>query len=346
MTKVLVHCSVLRQHKRSLYLFSMNSKKLLDLTYVLPKSRDDPQQIQRSLDEGRVKRIGDYVQEPNCFLPNSIVLNLDKTVKFRAKGKSGGDLVFPQKKGKFGYILDGQHRLYGFKHSGHVQFDLPVVAFIAAPRDVAYKVFADINSLQSKVNEVLLQLLRYEIRDLGKTETVLSVSIVHDLNNELDSVLKGKIKVYPDDKKTWVNGPRLAKFLKPIVGPGGVLQGMPEKKATKVLKNYLRAIKGEYAVAWGNNDHYVLTKTMGIEIASALFPNVYQRCQRYEKQRTDVDSFRRQLKRIGKIHVPNQTDPIELDWSSKRFGALSSAKGISHLKTEVLLALPPMDANK
>jgi len=341
MARLFVQCTVLKQHKRSIYLFSMNSKKLLELAYVLPKSRDNPKEIQRGLDAGRVKRIGEYVQKQKCYLPNNVVLNLEKSVKFVAKGKRAGELVFPRDKGNFGYVLDGQHRLQGFKHSNGVHFDLPVVAFINLPKEEAYKVFADINSLQTKVNEVLLQLLRYEIQDIGRAESMQAVSIAHDLNNDSDSVLKGKIKVFPDDKKTWIKAPSLARFLTPIIRPGGALQGLSRSKATRVLKNYFKALRTEYQNAWGNNDNFVLTKVMGIEIVCALFPNVYLRCQKHEKQKTDVESFRRQLKHLGKIQLSETESPIEVDWNSKRYGALSSHKGIALLKTQILLALPP-----
>ncbi len=340
MTKLSVPCAVLKQHKRSIYLFSMNSKKLLELAYVLPKSRDNPEEIQRGLDAGRVKRIGEYVQKQTCYLPNNIVLNLDRSVKYVARGRRTGELVFPRDRGNFGYVLDGQHRLQGFKHSNGIHFDLPVVAFIALPKDEAYKVFADINSLQTKVNEVLLQLLRYEIQDIGKAETMLAVSITYDLNNDADSVLKGRIKVFPDDKKTWIKAPTLARFLTPIVGPGGALQGLSKPKATRVLKNYFKALRAEYQKAWGN-DSFVLTKSMGIEIACALFHNVYRRCQKFERQKTEVESFRRQLKHLGKIQLSETEPPTEVDWSSKKFGALSSHKGRTLLKTQILLALPP-----
>lgn len=251
MGKFTVPCTILKQHKRSIYLFSMNTKKLLQLAYVLPKSHDNPEQIQRSLDSTKVKLIGEYVQEQNCYLPNNLVLNLDKSVKYVSKGTCSGELKFPSDKGNYGYVLDGQHRLQGFRHSNGTHFDLPVVAFINLPKDQAYKVFADINSLQTKVNQVLLQLLQYEIQDIGKAETMLAVSIVHDLNNDSDSPLKGKIKVYPDDKKTWIRAPSLARFLTPIVGPGGVLQGVPKSKTTKVLKNYFKALRSEYEGAVG-----------------------------------------------------------------------------------------------
>jgi DGQHR domain-containing protein len=319
----------------------MNSRKLLELTYVLPKSRDDPAQIQRSLDDTRIKNIGQYVQRQNSFLPNNIVLNLSKEVRYTPKGDlGGGELIFPAEKGKYGYILDGQHRLYGFKHSNGTHFDLPVAAFINAPKDVAYKVFADINSLQSKVNEVLLQLLRYEIQDI-EAENLTSVAIVHDLNNDADSVLKGRIKVYPQDRRTWIKAPTLVKFVTSIIGPGGALQGLTKEKQKEILMSYFKALKNEYPFAWGNRN-YLLTKSMGIEIACTLFQNVYQRCQRYENGHTSIDAFRRQLKRLGKVNIP-PAGPMEFDWSSKKFGALSSHKGRGLLKKQLLLALPPIN---
>lgn len=102
--------------------------------------------------------------------------------------------------------------MFGFEKAEGVEFDLPVVALIDAPKDVAYKIFADINSLQVKVTQVLLQLLKFEIGEL-EIDSKTASSIVYSLEKDSDSVLKEKIKVYPEDKKRWVSAPSLTKWI-------------------------------------------------------------------------------------------------------------------------------------
>jgi len=339
MTTLEVPSFVLRQHDTDLYMFTINSKDLLDIVYVLPRSRDNPTEIQRGLDQTRIGKIGYYIRSrKDTFFPNSIVLNLSSEVKFEpVKNKNFGKIIFPSSKGKFGYILDGQHRLYGFQHSEGVHFDLPIVAFIDIDRKTAYKVFADINSLQTKVNDVLLQLLRFEIADLDP-DRERAVQIVHRLNTH--SVLKSRIREYPEDKGTWIKAPTLSRFIKQIIGPGGPLQGLDVERQVQILTNYFQAMKQEYPAAWGS-EGYLLCKSMGIEIACNLFKNVYARVKNYEKGSTKPEAFRKQLQYMGKIKIGDEE--MEFDWSSEHFGKLSSGQGRRILNNAVLAALPPED---
>lgn len=344
MTQIKIPCFVTNQKDILLYTFVMNSKKLREITYVLPRSRDNPEQIQRALDQKRVLQIGEYVKKENSYLPNNIVLNLGPEVYFEKSDiPDRGFLVFPGEKGKLGYILDGQHRLKGFEHSGGVEFDLPVTAFINAPKEIAYKTFADINSLQEKVKEVLLQLLKHEIGEY-KPEEDLAISIVHELNDDKDSVFYGRIKVYPEDKKTWILAPTFGNYIGALVKPGGSLQGKSKMAVKTILKNYFKAFKEEFAKEWDDRKNYVLTKSMGIYLMCALFGNVYRRCDLYEGRSIETSAFRRQLQKLknAKVSITSEVK-LDFDWSSEKFGTYTSGKGLDFVRTELLRNVPPSD---
>jgi len=276
-------------------------------------------------------------------------LNLEPSVKFHEdpKNPNEGVLVFPETKGKekLGYILDGQHRLFGFEKSGGIEFDLPVTALINAPKDVAYKIFADINSLQVKVTQVLLQLLKFEIGEL-EIDRNIAASIVYSMDRDADSVLKGKIKVYPEDKKRWISAPSLTKWLLDIVGTGKPLDGKRELEQRTIIKNYFEAFKEEYPTEWDDQKNYVLTKAQGIELICALFPNVHQRCLLYEKKELIVDAFRSQISKLKqkKITLPDGS-PASMTWSKETFSPFTSGKAMKWLKNELLKALPPYEAD-
>lgn len=338
-----VPVQILNQKGHSLYMFAMNSALLRDISYVVPKSRDDPQEIQRGLDDARLRDIGKYVKLENSLFPNNIVLNLSNEVQFVAGATpSEGTLVFPSKDKKVGYILDGQHRLYGFKHSGGVEFDLPVVALKDVDPNLAYKIFADINSKQQKVSPVLLELLLHEIGDLAEEED-LAVRIVHRLNNDADSVLKEKIRVYPEDKKTWLKAPGLVQLLQPIVGVGGPLQGMPESRQTTILKNYFRAFSELYSEAWTVRKGHVLTKYIGFYLTCGLFERIYRRCQLYEGGLMEVPAISRQLEHMGKVELIEGAAPVPLDWKTDPFARFVGRKGMNFLRRRLLIALPERD---
>lgn len=339
-----VPARALEQKGTKLYMFSMNSQTLRHIAYVFPKSRDNPQMIQRKLEESRLRNIGDFIKKEDSLFPNNIVLNLSGDVTFVPSDDPRlGTLVFPSQESKVGYILDGQHRLYGFGYSGGIEFDLPVVALLNAPHRVAYKIFADINSKQEKVTNVLLQLLYKEIGELEKGAAEIAVPVVHDLNNDTDSVLQGKIKIFPEDKGTWITAPTLSQFITPIVGIGAPLQSHTRNEQTTILKNYFKAFKQSYPEAWSERKNYILTKAMGFNLMCGLFDRIYRRCQLYETGLMEVDAIKRQLRSMADIKLLEDSEPIPFNWASDPFGRFSSRVGLKALRNMLLLALPERD---
>src|SRR5713226_8203384 len=144
-----INATVLKQNGRDLYCFAMNSTQLARISYVTPRSKDDPEEIQRILSVPRAKEIGEYIKQTNSLLPNAIIVSLTSEVEVYPSGTDGIRIIrFPDEGGKFAYILDGQHRLAGFKYSDGVAFDLPVIAIHNADDALRGKIFADINSKQ------------------------------------------------------------------------------------------------------------------------------------------------------------------------------------------------------
>ena len=148
MAELKVEAQVLRQNNFTLYSFVLNSKTLKNITYALPRSTDKPEEIQRVKNGSRCREIGEYVQQEDSVLPNSIVVNLIESVRIEDTARSDRvTVVFPSESGRYAYLLDGQHRIGGFEHSHGVEFDLPVVALHNVADQVAGKVFADINEV-------------------------------------------------------------------------------------------------------------------------------------------------------------------------------------------------------
>jgi DGQHR domain-containing protein len=184
MTQFTVNALVLKQNGIGLYLFPMNSKYLRKICFVAPRGNENPEEIQRLLKPKRAQEIGEYIKQPTSVLPNAIVINLPNTVKILPTAKENEvTLQFPDNEGKFGYILDGQHRLAGFEYSEGIEFDLPVVALHNADEHMRGKVFADINSKQEKVSDVHILELYYQIKELPTDETA-TMDIVHRLSKD------------------------------------------------------------------------------------------------------------------------------------------------------------------
>lgn len=332
------------------YSFVENSKTLRKMAYALPKSRDSPEQLQRALSLSRIEDIGRYIRDDTKgVFANNLILNFNASVEFKEDPQNPdfGALIIPkfdENSGKPGYILDGQHRLFGFTKSGGVELDLPVVAIIDAPEDLAYKMFSDINSMQIKVTPVLLQLLKYEIGEL-EIDRLTAADIVYKLDEEADSVLKDRIKVYPQDKRRWISSTSLGKWIMDnMVGTGAPLNGQKMLKQKSVIKNYFKAFSEEFSNEWTHRTNYILTKAQGIQLMCQLFPNVHQRCILYEKKELTVKAFRNQISKLKERTITLPTGDIsQIDWSKERFAPFTSGKAMQMLKIELLKALPPYE---
>jgi len=223
MAELEITASILKQRGRELYCFGMKHRAAAQICYVTPRSHDDPQEIQRILDKKRAKEIGEYIKEANSLLPNSIVVSLTAEVAIQSSGMDGIKVLrFPSDEGKFAYILDGQHRLEGFKYSDGIEYDLPVVAINNADDTLRGKIFADINSKQERVSDVQLLAIYYQIKELPADDTSV-MDIITQLNTDTDSPLKQRIRTMDTEKDTWVKNVALKQWLDPHLVTGGVL---------------------------------------------------------------------------------------------------------------------------
>jgi DGQHR domain-containing protein len=328
MAGLTITAHLLKQKGYELYLFPMNSQALRRLCYVTPRSRGNPEEVQRLLDPKRAKEIGQYIKEETSLLPNAIVLSLTPDVSISPTGNPNEVVIqFPTAEGKYAYILDGQHRLAGFDHSEGIEFDLPVVALYNADEHLRGKVFADINSKQVKVSDVHLLSLYYQIRELPSEESA-TMDVVQRLAKDIDSPLLNKIKLLDDDRGCWVTNKHIKMRLAPHTESGGVLYGKNAAAQAQIIKEFLKGVKKVWPEAWGNNRNYMLTRPMGLEIIFSIFSAVKHRCDLNEGRLYTADTFERQLAPLKDcyIEIPG-SGKIHLTWERGPFGPLSNKAG-------------------
>lgn len=325
MAEFTVTATVLNQNGRELYCFGMNSATLKRLCYVTPRTKDTPEEVQRILDPRRAKEIGDYIRQENSLLPNSLVVSLTEDVDIGTTGDPATRAIrFPNTDGKFAYVLDGQHRLEGFKHSDGLEFDLPVVAIYNADDGLRGKIFADINSKQQRVSDVHLLSLYYQIRELPVDETPV-MDVVNRLHTDTDSPLRGKIQMLDNDKGTWVKNIGLKKLLAPHLMSGGVIARKTPAEQAKILKEYFRAVSRVWPEAWGDVKKYNLNKPIGFELITGVFPAVKHRVDLNEGRQYVSKAFETQLAplKTAAIEFPG-VGGIELNWLRGPMGFLSN----------------------
>jgi DNA sulfur modification protein DndB len=196
--------------KDRLYSTFIPARILLDIAYVLRIESGQKRAYQRFLDKNRLFKVAKFIEDGNSF-KNSIVLALDKRSKFNAyrsrwtshsSSESAIGLLRIPRQFAYAWVIDGQHRLYGFAraHENSLDWSLPVVALQSKSRTEEAKTFLDINSKQKPVDPSLLWslfgvLYPNEIRGLVS-------HFVRFLGTEPKSIFYGKIFVPGESKQS------------------------------------------------------------------------------------------------------------------------------------------------
>ena len=121
-------------------------------------SNDDLETYQRMVKPSRLKSIGAFIDEGGTF-PTNIVVNIKREgLRFEVRERFGetatGMLELP---GQYGcaWVIDGQHRLYGYAYAGRDADEdhsvVPVLAYENLPARAEIEMFVDINTQQVKV---------------------------------------------------------------------------------------------------------------------------------------------------------------------------------------------------
>ena len=192
------------------YSFSIEPEKLLKLGFILHHDnayKDEMPAYQRIIKKNRLKAVREFV-EAGGFFPNSIIINIDakKALQFDVSGLQSetsisklGLLHLPQTY-KSIYIIDGQHRLYGYSGSKWGNKNtIPVVAFVNLDKFEQIKLFMDINENQKAVPKNLRNTLDSDLLwnsdDFNAQRKALSSRIAQRLADDKKSPLFGRIVV-------------------------------------------------------------------------------------------------------------------------------------------------------
>ena len=218
--------------RKRFYQFAIEPERLLKLAYVSHRAKIDSEAVgtyQRLLKKKRLKDIAQHIDETGGMFPTNIVINFrqDRNLRFDQSGPIGDDptvlgtLHLPNTY-KCAWIIDGQHRLYGFSLSQRAsKGKVPVLAFEGLEPTEEVKLFVDINTKQVRVPRNLLVQLEPELR-MGPDDPEQDLRILHselaiDLSMSDESPLYGRISSEWDTDTT--NKPVTLTQL--VVGIGG-----------------------------------------------------------------------------------------------------------------------------
>lgn len=201
-------------------MLSIEPAKLLKIGFVLHRTKVNTQismpTYQRLLVPSRLKGIGEFIDKGGYF-PNTVIVNFDDSnrknrVLFEQAAGGGDDtktklgyLTIPNAY-CIAYIIDGQHRVYGYAGSKYKDTNtIPVVAFSGLPSDEQLKIFMDINEHQKAVSPGLrldlIEDLNWNSPRLDSRLKALRSSIIKQLASGNNSVLARKISIGEDTAK-------------------------------------------------------------------------------------------------------------------------------------------------
>lgn len=202
-----------------------------------PRAQDPEEGFQRTLNESRASSIAEYVRSGGV-IPSSVILSAQEVsgIKYISRSKTIGFKIDPS---SF-LIIDGQHRVYGFKklvESGFVEkLRIPVVIFADLTPVQEARIFIDVNTLQQPVPRELL----LDIKKLAETENSeeMLLDVLFTLfEEEVDSYLHDKLSRI-EKKRNKISKVTFYEAFKPLVRSFDVDN---PKRLYHMLNSYFKA---------------------------------------------------------------------------------------------------------
>jgi DNA sulfur modification protein DndB len=303
--------------KDTFYSFTLPAGDLLKLAFVNHHALNNPEgrpAYQRMIDKKRLAAIGGFIKAGGYF-PTNVLVNFTQPCQFEPLDKlfNGGDdlkfghIVLPNKY-KSAWVIDGQHRLFGFTNLSEDFLKRPlfVVAFEKMDTLKEAELFITINHKQKSVPKSLLVALQADLQmgsnDPEEALSALSSFLIRKLSADSTSPLSGRFQVpgVPANDAQILTIPEVQKGLKrsQLLGRvvkqvrlGGYLSGNTDDatldRARRSINGYFRAIEEGVPERWraGRSSHIVTNP--GIRAHLLLFNEVL----RYQHGIGKIDPF-------------------------------------------------------
>lgn len=275
---------------KKFYSFVTTPRNLLKIAFINHQALNHPDgrpAYQRMISASRIKEIGEFI-EKGGFFPTNILVNFSDAPQFDLiSNKENTDprikfgwITLPSKY-RSAWVIDGQHRLYGFSHLTDKFLDqsLFVLAFEKLAVEKEADLFITINHKQKSVPKGLLVSLLADIRmgdsDPSTALSALASAVVRELNTDKSSPLTRRFAIHgvppePSQNLTIsesVNGLRRSGLIGKLVGktlaPGPLSDATDRKtviRASKVLSAYFEEVRKANPERWeGGKDRFIAT---------------------------------------------------------------------------------------
>ena len=357
-----------QQHGHTLYAGVASARDLVNLTrvdhYDSGKPMGAPDQgYQRPPELTRIKRLANFVLkgEGDGLMPTAVTLASREPVQFLTGNGDVGTLVIDVANKPF--VVDGQHRLAGFRHAIEVKkagddvagFTLPFVLLDNVDRLKEMRQFKVVNSEAKSVRTdlvsvILTELARAEGKDAIKASEhwrVVAAGAVDFLNRDdagpwYDTIVmpdataytRGEVEANPDLKhRRLVRATSFMTSLKPVYDwfdHWGLFQtselGDRAAELSEVLTQYWEALRKLIPGAFADRDDYVIQKTPGLFSLHALLAKPLLSHLFSARLSLNAENFQRLLEPSAELSDANY-------WRASAHGASAygSMKGFSEL---------------
>ena len=285
------------QGRHRFYALVLRSDVLAATCAVDTRQENPIDGFQRVLDKRRAREIATYMDSGFGSIPSAVILSAQPCAQLHYD-RASGLLRFSKNPRSF-LIIDGQHRVWGFKLAQR-KVKAPVVIFNKLTRAQECQLFMDINTRQRPVPPELL----LDIRRLSETETAAE-ALLHDVFDLFqmreDSVLRGLLSP-SERRKGMISRVTFNAALKSIEG---AFVDAGAEQVYGALNLYLRACLSGLAhhEAEANITNPALFKALAL-----LFPDIAERVAERFHGVYSVGNFEQILipffKRLKKADLP------------------------------------------
>ena len=279
--KLTYSVSLVSQGKHKFYTLTMHIEALARTCFVSTREENPKDGFQRTLDKKRAQEIADYIDSGVGVIPNSIVLSTQDAANLIYSSRNRS-VSFEDTPNAF-LILDGQHRVYGFRLSkSDLKLRVPVVIFEGLSRTDEARLFIDINTKQKPVpSELLLDIKKLASLENSTEEYIRELFDL--LSNDSESYLKGLMS---NASKTRGKITRVTfnKSVKPFVEK--IIENDP-MTLFEVLNSYLGAVK----IYFDKIEVNIITKPIIFTATVSLFAKVSSKVKDKYSGNYSVDNF-------------------------------------------------------
>lgn len=343
--------------KHKFYSFVTTPRHLLKIAFVNHLALNHPDgrpAYQRMISPSRIKEIGGFIKAGG-FFPTNLLVNFTEKCRFDLlPNKENADpntkfgwLYLPSKY-KSAWVIDGQHRLYGYSNIDDKYLDqnIAVIAFESMDTKDEADLFVTINHKQKSVPRSIIVSLQADLKwgssDQKERLSALSSRLVKTLNSDPTSPLFQRFAVQGVVAKEnqsltmpeVVNGLNKSGLLGKLITKGlllpGALSGSTDDetndRARRLLNGYFSKLREANPQRWESARAAYISTNPGIRAQLLLIADVVKFLQAkedIEPQLLDEDTLLKHILRVVQpifAFIRDATDEDIYDMFSRKFG--------------------------